>query len=371
MGPLDTFLKIISYTLPAGRVFGIPLRVHWLLLLFLVFFIAPSVRAFQGVGSVPGLLIGLGMLLILYGSVLLHELGHAFGMRLVGERCEYILLTPIGGIAAGGGGNISPRTELLVVGLGPAVSLLLCILGFAAAWGMRLLGVQAIWATVVHGLLLYVGGLNLMLFLFNMFMPMFPLDGYKMLRALLCLRHAPSRTTHLMAQWGIVMAAIVFLASIFRVPLPIIGSVGPFLMIIAILGVQSSYYEMKAAEHGDIYATQDSWGGGKPVYYDNEVMASARRRLGLGVSTQESGEPRPAPRDRKPPAYAAPHRQAAGMAKRERPAARVLSAVDPDAIDDPEELGRLIREAANMEDFVMAKRLKARLEQVRKAGKKP
>src|SRR5687768_16992328 len=109
---MKALMRVLTYSLPAGRILGIPLRINWLLLVFLPFIIAPYIRMGELGGHwTLGLLFGVLFVLILYGSVLLHELGHCWGMRLVGNTVREIQLTPIGGIAVGEGPNASPRTE--------------------------------------------------------------------------------------------------------------------------------------------------------------------------------------------------------------------------------------------------------------------
>src|SRR3954454_18994906 len=83
-----------SWSVPAGRVFGVEIRIH-LTFLFLLFFIWLTEAAPHGPAH-PGR--GLALLAIIFGSVILHELGHAFVNARTGVAAKTIILLPIGGV---------------------------------------------------------------------------------------------------------------------------------------------------------------------------------------------------------------------------------------------------------------------------------
>ena len=125
---------------------------------------------------------------MLFGSVLLHELGHCAGARLVGGTAHEILLYPLGGLARL---NVpkTPKAEFVSVGGGPAVNLALAGLGLV---GLSLLGAVDVWSrgwwisTPQAGWAVYVLGtlttVNVFLFVVNV-LPVFPLDGGGLARA--------------------------------------------------------------------------------------------------------------------------------------------------------------------------------------------
>lgn len=372
---MEFWLRILTYSLPAGRIMGIPLRINWLLLLYIPFLIGGMVRGVWGGGAASSaLVLGIGVIYfaVLYGSVLLHELGHAWGMHLVGESCQEIHLTPIGGLAIGGGGNHSPRTELIVVGLGPAVSAALALLG----WGLLSLldtlfgdtrgqGYFFAWALASS---LY--GINLMLFLFNMLMPIFPLDSAKIIRALLSLRFSPDHITYRMAHFGIGLGVVVLLASLFQIRLPGIGFAGPMLWLIALLGIQSCMYVLRALEVEQTYTTYDKWSS-QPIYFDSDIIARAGQRfrseLGPFGRLVPGGRRTAARRARTQPVpikgkVAVPVKSAPRKSK--TPTAVRLVVPDPERLTDPDEIRMLMDAAAEAEDFAMAARLKRRLREV-------
>ncbi|MBT8042519.1 MAG: M50 family metallopeptidase, partial [Pontiella sp.] len=107
-----------------GRVFGIPIRVHFLLLIAL-----PFIMTFFSTPSVPLRLLGA---IGLFASVALHEIGHSVVAQAKGSYIQEIVLYPFGGAAKISNIPKRPIDEILVALAGPAVSLLLGILGVTA-----------------------------------------------------------------------------------------------------------------------------------------------------------------------------------------------------------------------------------------------
>ena len=157
-----------------GRVAGIDFYVHPTFLV--VFFLFPGV--FPG-----GALSPLNILLVLtvFGCVLLHELGHALTARRFGINTHDITLYPIGGVARLERMPRAPGAELLIALAGPAVNFAI-VLGLIAllVLGGDLLSPYSWPALFVQQVLV----VNLVLGLFNL-IPAFPMDGGRVLRALL------------------------------------------------------------------------------------------------------------------------------------------------------------------------------------------
>ena len=84
----------MSFSLPVGHIAGILVRIHWTLLVLWLFDLNSYMKVFEGRAAVPALAIHAAAL---FGSILLHELGHAFAARRVGGRADEILLWPLGG----------------------------------------------------------------------------------------------------------------------------------------------------------------------------------------------------------------------------------------------------------------------------------
>jgi len=191
-----------------GSIAGIPVRVHWsfliaLPLLALVFGqnVAPATqllhadpRALAG----PLYLWGLGLTLALFLSVLLHELAHAIYARRKGAAVHDITLLMIGGVSRIGETH-EARHEAVMALAGPGASLGIGVL----AGGLEAL-VPAGWLDLRVALVL-VAEMNILLSLFNL-IPAFPMDGGRVLRALLATRVGALRATQIASLVGKVFA---------------------------------------------------------------------------------------------------------------------------------------------------------------------
>lgn len=123
------------------------------------------------------------LMLAIFGCVLLHEFGHALTAKRFGVRTRDIILLPIGGLARLERIPSEPRQELLIAVAGPAVNIAL-----AAVFGLGVLTLG--WGAPTafgHGFLGSLLWINVGLAVFN-FIPAFPMDGGRVLRALLAIR---------------------------------------------------------------------------------------------------------------------------------------------------------------------------------------
>jgi Zn-dependent protease len=211
-------LMRISWKL--GRVAGIDIYVHPTFLLILL------MPPMLGEGYVG---LSLVLLLAAFGCVLLHELGHALMARRFGIETEDITLYPIGGVARLRRLPRSPGAELLIALAGPAVNVTIAaglgLMGHFGLFGLEraqsLLGLFALELLLV----------NIGLAVFNL-IPAFPMDGGRVLRALLSGWLGRVRATRLAAGLGrglalafalaglwfgqlmwVVLAAFIFLAA--------------------------------------------------------------------------------------------------------------------------------------------------------------
>jgi Zn-dependent protease len=173
-----------SWSIPVGRLFGIEIRIH-LTFLFLLFFVW-STATQDAAATVRGLaLVG-----IIFGSVVLHELGHALVARGSGIPAKGIILLPIGGITILDEAHAIPdplnawKRDIRVAVAGPLVNLFIaavCALVIASA----VPGVALMARPLVHlsNLSRSVVWVNVYLGLFNL-LPAYPMDGGRALRAL-------------------------------------------------------------------------------------------------------------------------------------------------------------------------------------------
>jgi Zn-dependent protease len=149
--------------------FGIPFRLHWSFFGLVLWIV--GIAVYNG-GLHPGLVVGFGMAFGLTLSVGLHELGHALAARRYGIGTRDITLYPFGGIASIESMPEDPDQELVIAFAGPAVNFVLAALG-----GWLWLGTGCNVAMVFVVTNLVMGAFNLI--------PAFPMDGGRVLRAIL------------------------------------------------------------------------------------------------------------------------------------------------------------------------------------------
>jgi Zn-dependent protease len=186
-----------------GSLFGIPVYVHLTFLLLL-----GAIGLVQGIrGGIGAALGGVVLVVAIFGSVVLHEFGHALAARRYGIGTRDVTLLPIGGVARLERMPEDSRQELVVALAGPAVNVM--IAGLLGIW-LFLTG----FGPAGGGLSLTAGSfasrlmaINIGLVLFNM-LPAFPMDGGRVLRALLAQRLGHVRATELAATIGKGMALL-------------------------------------------------------------------------------------------------------------------------------------------------------------------
>ncbi len=146
------------------------------------------------------------MLWSFFACVVLHELGHSLMARRFGVGVRRILLLPIGGMAEFESIPREPRRELLITLAGPAVNFVIA----GVFWGLiYLLGALSTWnypAAISDFLDALLWG-NLVMGLFNL-VPVFPMDGGRIFRALLATRMSYLRATFFAATVGKIIAAL-------------------------------------------------------------------------------------------------------------------------------------------------------------------
>jgi len=178
-----------GYSILLGRVFGIPIRAHFLLLITL-----PFIMNWFSTPSAPMRLLGA---IGLFASVALHELGHSVVAQAKGAHIMEIVLYPFGGAAKIANIPVKPIDEILVALAGPAVSLILGIIGIFL--GFRIYDAHP--EMNYNPLILELGIINTVLFVFNLF-PVFPMDGGRVLRAALATKKSRMEATRIAATIG-------------------------------------------------------------------------------------------------------------------------------------------------------------------------
>lgn len=193
-------LRRVTSTLRLGRVAGIDIGAHWSWLLvvgLIVWSLADGVFPATNPGLSDGtyLVMAVAAAVLFFASIVLHELGHALQARRDGIPIDGITLWVFGGVAQLRGEPPSAGAELRMAAAGPAVSVALGAICLLVALALPL-------PAAVDAVAFWVGQMNLYLAVFNL-LPAFPLDGGRVLRALLwARRHDYVSATRTAARWG-------------------------------------------------------------------------------------------------------------------------------------------------------------------------
>jgi len=221
-----------------GTVSGIGIFLHWTFLILLGWIGVSHILRGDDLGDA---LQGIIMIVALFGVVVLHELGHALAARRYGIPTKDITLLPIGGVARLERMPEEPREELVVALAGPGVNVVLAILCVA---GMVLVGITNVATSVNTGMnelgvlmenqqrlgtlseplvrfLTYMLIANVILVVFNL-LPAFPMDGGRVLRAILAMNMDYVRATQTAATVGKGMAVLIGFWGLFSMnPFPV------------------------------------------------------------------------------------------------------------------------------------------------------
>jgi len=177
-----------------ARIAGIDVKIHVTFLLLLAFY----GFLFYGQGGISGAAQGVLFISLVFFCVLLHEFGHALAARRFGIHTPDITLLPIGGLARLERMPEKPMQELIVAIAGPLVNVAIILLLFPFASGnVDDMNFERFGA----GLVTMVMYANIVLVLFNL-IPAFPMDGGRVLRALLAMKLDYVRATNIAATIG-------------------------------------------------------------------------------------------------------------------------------------------------------------------------
>jgi len=207
-------------SLRIGRLFGIPIMIHFTFLLIIPLFawiigtdIGYTVTMVSDIFGITidsslitqgyspyllGLIIACG----LFFGVFVHELSHSMVARLAGIRIESITLLFFGGVASIEDKETDPRIEFRMALAGPAMSLLFGIVCVGLLYGTNVIISEN---PPLTGLVMYIFGylaiLNILLCVFNL-LPAFPMDGGRVLRSYLALRMPLHKATEIASTIG-------------------------------------------------------------------------------------------------------------------------------------------------------------------------
>jgi Zn-dependent protease len=199
-----------------GRALGIGIYVHWTFFLLVAYVLYTN----WGLGGSARALYAVGLLIAVFFCVVLHELGHALMARKFGISTRDITLYPIGGVARLERMSERPWEEFCIAVAGPAVNVVLALLLAVPAFlSVRAAVVQGeLLASALQGNALFdLFAINLGLVLFNL-IPAFPMDGGRVLRALLTPPFGRLAATQAAAVLGGIFAVLFVFAGLFGIP---------------------------------------------------------------------------------------------------------------------------------------------------------
>lgn len=253
----------LQWAVPLYTAWGIRVRVH---ILFIIFSLVGLISSIDPNGL--GLVYAAFGMVCLFVLVLLHEYGHCLACRWVGGEADDILMWPLGGLA-----SCRPppgwRAELVTTIGGPAVNVVLvpvlalplvavtrdiaCVAfnpfdwrsGFLAAV-LPSTGQQPMWLAFLWWA--YMS--NLALLLFNVLVPMYPMDGGRMVRALLWWRLGRSRASRIAATMGLVGAMALAVVGVVTENNTLIG--------VALFGGVTCWFELRTLKFIDDGGEEES-----------------------------------------------------------------------------------------------------------------
>ena len=208
----------MTWSLTLGSLAGIVVRLHIVFILFVIVRLSVSAFGSGGLGPGPTSI----SMAVLFLVVLLHEFGHCFACRKVGGSANEILMWPLGGLA-----YCQPpdhwRAHLITVIGGPAVNVFICalitpILGLLTGiwWGVAIPNpldlVAGLYNPEVarswpHITLYWINSISFILLLFNL-LPLFPMDGGRIVQALLWPKYGYAKSMLFAVRIGFVGAIL-------------------------------------------------------------------------------------------------------------------------------------------------------------------
>lgn len=210
----------MKYSLMLGNVFGIKVQIHWTFLILLSWIIISNWQSGSGVEQTVWSVL---FILTLFLCVTLHEFGHALAAKRFGIKTKDITLLPIGGLARLESIPEKPKEELIVAIAGPLVNIVIVSLLYPLVHLTTDIttSIKQLTAISSENFLFNLMFINLWLAVFNL-IPAFPMDGGRVLRALLSFKMERHKATYVAARVGQIFAIGFVLLGLYSNPFLII-----------------------------------------------------------------------------------------------------------------------------------------------------
>lgn len=190
----------MNYKLYIGKISGIKIFIHWTFVLLIAWVVYNDIKAGLETADI---LWSVAFIFSIFGCVTLHELGHSLTAQRYHIKTRDITLLPIGGVASLESIPEKPKEELFVALAGPLVNIVIALILLPfVTWSEALEGLGQVGGS---NFLLSLISVNITLAMFNM-IPAFPMDGGRVLRALLSYKLDRVKATRIAASIGQVLA---------------------------------------------------------------------------------------------------------------------------------------------------------------------
>ena len=241
---------MLGWKIKLFRIAGIRLAVHYSFLLLLGYAAWDGARS----GGLGGALLEMTLLVAFFACVVLHELGHCYAAHRFGIRANQILLMPIGGMAEFERIPREPRMEMTIAIAGPLVNvaIMVVLVGFLRFKGAFSDGpaADAVWSGA-NGFFLQIFFANAAMATLNL-LPVFPMDGGRVLRAALATRKPYLRATQLASMVAKVIGCIGIAIGVWY-GLWLLALLFAFVIFVGNLEVRSVERSERERQHWDEY----------------------------------------------------------------------------------------------------------------------
>jgi Zn-dependent protease len=292
----NPLLWIFSGSVPLFTAFGIRVRMHATLLVLIVLLLATS-----GLQGGMGIANAMTFSVLLFGIILLHEFGHCFAARSVGGEANEILMWLLGGLAFADAPR-RPWPQFVVAVGGPLVNVAICAITAGAIWLINLHDPRFHWNPLSLGgvgmasfYLRWTFSISMGLLIFNL-LPIYPLDGGRILQAILWVKlryYRATLVTYVVGMVGSVLLAMYGL-TIFR------SGYGLLIILIAASCFMLCYQSRAQLKADGPWAYEDdgidysaaSWQPESPSRKHKKLSRRAKRRLRKQAEREESEQSR-------------------------------------------------------------------------------
>ncbi|MEO8773687.1 MAG: M50 family metallopeptidase [Gelidibacter sp.] len=221
----------MNANLKLGKYYGTEVQIHWTFFLLVVWIVLSEILSGS---SVDRVLFNLQFILAVMICVLLHELGHVLVAKKFGIKTKKMVLLPVGGISTVEKPTNSPKEEFLITMAGPLVNLIIAIILFFAIPVSDYVSLNlGEYFTALNDFsprtfLFFLFIVNVALAVFNL-IPAFPLDGGRLLRAVLDIKLTREKATRIATTISHIIAIILLMVGLLFNPILVFLSL--FLLI--------------------------------------------------------------------------------------------------------------------------------------------